>query len=42
MTKRRWKPRQPASMQEAIRLCLDYALHKHEAPELALFGEGDE
>lgn len=29
MTKRRWRPRQPASMQEAIRLCLDYALHKH-------------
>ena len=29
MSKRRWKSRQPSSMQEAIRLCLDYALHKH-------------
>ncbi|MEX0732881.1 MAG: hypothetical protein WD057_18975 [Aquisalimonadaceae bacterium] len=29
MKKQRWKPRQPATMQEAIRLCLDYALHKH-------------
>jgi len=29
MTRRRWKPRQAATMQEAIRLCLDYALHKH-------------
>lgn len=27
--RRRWRPRQPVSMQEAIRLCLDYALHKH-------------
>lgn len=29
MTRRRWKARQPGSMQEAIRLCLDYARHKH-------------
>jgi phage terminase Nu1 subunit (DNA packaging protein) len=29
MSKRRWKNRQPSTMQEAIRLCLDYALHKH-------------
>ena len=29
MSRRRWKPRQPTTMQEAIRLCLDYALHKH-------------
>lgn len=29
MTRKRWKPVQPASMQHAIRLCLDYALHKH-------------
>lgn len=25
----RWKPVQPHNMQHAIRLCLDYALHKH-------------
>lgn len=29
MTRRRWKPRQSSTMQEAIRLCLDYAEHKH-------------
>ena len=29
MTRKRWKPAQPHSMQHAIRLCLDYALHKH-------------
>lgn len=29
MTRRRWKPVQPQTMQHAIRLCLDYALHKH-------------
>jgi hypothetical protein len=29
MTRKRWKPAQPQSMQHAIRLCLDYALHKH-------------
>lgn len=29
MTRKRWKPVQPQSMQHAIRLCLDYALHKH-------------
>jgi len=29
MTRRRWKARQPATMQEAIRLCLDWALYKH-------------
>lgn len=29
MTRRRWRPAQPESMQHAIRLCLDYALHKH-------------
>lgn len=29
MNRQRWKPRQPAHMQEAIRLCLDYAVHKH-------------
>src|SRR5690606_40263411 len=29
MARKRWKPRQPATMQEAIRLCLDYAEHKH-------------
>lgn len=29
MTRKRWKPVQPMSMQHAIRLCLDYALHKH-------------
>lgn len=27
--KRRWKARRPGNMQEAVRLCLDYALHKH-------------
>ncbi len=26
---KRWKPVQPRDMQHAIRLCLDYALHKH-------------
>lgn len=29
MTRRRWKTRQPTTMQEAIRLCLDWAQHKH-------------
>ncbi len=29
MNRKRWKPVQPQSMQHAIRLCLDYALHKH-------------
>lgn len=29
MTRRRWKKRYPQSMQEAIRLCLDYAQHRH-------------
>ncbi|TBW58524.1 hypothetical protein EZI54_03835 [Marinobacter halodurans] len=29
MTRRRWKKVYPNSMQEAIRLCLDYAMHKH-------------
>ncbi|MEX0745287.1 MAG: hypothetical protein WD118_06760 [Phycisphaeraceae bacterium] len=29
MTRKRWKPVQPQSMQHAMRLCLDYALHKH-------------
>lgn len=29
MTRKRWKPVQPQTMQHAIRLCLDYALHKH-------------
>jgi len=29
MTRKRWKPQQPQTMQHAIRLCLDYALHKH-------------
>lgn len=29
MSRKRWKHRQPASTQEAIRLCLDYAQHKH-------------
>ncbi|MCS4503859.1 hypothetical protein NYO91_07185 [Arhodomonas aquaeolei] len=29
MSKRRWKARQPTTTQEAIRLCLDYAQHKH-------------
>lgn len=29
MTRKRWKPAQPQTMQHAIRLCLDYALHKH-------------
>ncbi|ROO28225.1 hypothetical protein [Salinisphaera orenii] len=29
MTAKRWKKRQPNSMQEALRLCLDYAAHKH-------------
>lgn len=29
MSRPRWKARQPATMQEAIRLCLDYGLHKH-------------
>ena len=29
MTRKRWKPVQPYSMQHAIRLCLDYARHKH-------------
>lgn len=29
MTRKRWKPVQPQSMQHAIRLCLDYALYKH-------------
>lgn len=27
--KQRWKNRQPKTMQEALRLCLDYAQHKH-------------
>lgn len=31
MTKRRWKKRQPASMQQAIRACLDYAEHHQNA-----------
>lgn len=29
MTRKRWKSVQPQTMQHAIRLCLDYALHKH-------------
>lgn len=29
MTRKRWKPRHPGNMQEAMRACLDYALHKH-------------
>lgn len=29
MSRRRWKPRQPNSLQEAIRLCTDYALHRY-------------
>lgn len=29
MTRRRWKKVYPRDMQEAIRLCLDYAMHKH-------------
>lgn len=29
MTRRRWKKVYPQSMQQAIRLCLDYAQHKH-------------
>lgn len=29
MARKRWKPVQPQNMQHAIRLCLDYALHKH-------------
>ncbi|WIX31213.1 hypothetical protein QO259_10235 [Salinicola sp. JS01] len=29
MARKRWKPTQPHNMQHAIRLCLDYALHKH-------------
>jgi hypothetical protein len=29
MNKKRWTHRHPSTMQEAIRLCLDYALHKH-------------
>lgn len=29
MTRRRWKPVQARSVQEAIRLCLDYAEHRH-------------
>ncbi|ACL72750.1 putative bacteriophage repressor protein [Thioalkalivibrio sulfidiphilus HL-EbGr7] len=29
MTRKRWRPAQPQTMQHAIRLCLDYALHKH-------------
>lgn len=29
MTRKRWTTRQPKSMQEAIRLCLDFSLHKH-------------
>jgi hypothetical protein len=29
MKRKRWKPAQPQSMQHAIRLRLDYALHKH-------------
>lgn len=29
MARKRWKPRQPATMQEAIRLCLDYAEYRH-------------
>lgn len=28
MIQKRWKPKQPQDMQHAIRLCLDYALHK--------------
>lgn len=27
--RKRWRARQPSSMQEAIRLCLDYAVHRH-------------
>ena len=27
--RQRWKNRQPKTMQEALRLCLDYAQHKH-------------
>jgi len=27
--RKRWKPVQPQTMQHAIRLCLDYAVHKH-------------
>ena len=29
MARKRFKARQPATMQEAIRLCLDYAEHEH-------------
>lgn len=29
MSIKRWKKKQPNSMQEAIRFCLDYAVHKH-------------
>jgi len=29
MTRKRWRQVQPQSMNHAIRLCLDYALHKH-------------
>lgn len=29
MTRKRWTAKQPTSMQEAIRLDLDFALHKH-------------
>lgn len=29
VTRRRWTPRQPRDVQQAIRLCLDYAIHKH-------------
>lgn len=31
MNKRRWKKRQPDSMQQAIRACLDYAEHRYNA-----------
>lgn len=27
--RKKFKPRQPASLQDAIRLCLDFALHRH-------------
>lgn len=29
MTRKRFKARQPTSLQDAIRLCLDFALHRH-------------
>lgn len=29
MNRKNWRARQPKTMQEAIRLCLDYAMYKH-------------